>query len=178
MKTTGIVRRLDDLGRIVIPREYRKMHKIGLGDPMEIIALENGDIVLKKVDMSAELAEIAEGHLETLSADVPYTLLICDTNSWILGSGINRANFIGNSINSGILKAIRSRKLYNTVTNNDVEGIFMAESGFDYIGLAPVMGDSDCFGALVALSNSPIPETDMKLLKIVALLIGKSLQKY
>ena len=50
MKTTGIVRRVDDLGRIVIPREYRRAYEIEIGDPMEISADENGIITLKRVD--------------------------------------------------------------------------------------------------------------------------------
>ena len=58
MKTTGIVRRVDDLGRIVIPREYRRAYDIEIGDPMEITADENGIITLKRVDMGAEFKRV------------------------------------------------------------------------------------------------------------------------
>ena len=59
MKTTGIVRRVDDLGRIVIPREYRRAYDIEIGDPMEISADENGIISLRRVDTGAEYRKAA-----------------------------------------------------------------------------------------------------------------------
>lgn len=60
METNGIIRRIDDLGRIVIPREFRRLHGIDLGDPMEISATPNGEIIVKKADTSEELGKIAK----------------------------------------------------------------------------------------------------------------------
>ena len=60
METKGIIRRLDDLGRIVVPKEYRRMLKIELGDPLEIFTLSNGDIVLRRFDMSAAVKNEGE----------------------------------------------------------------------------------------------------------------------
>ena len=78
MRTTGIVRRVDDLGRIVIPREFRRAYDIGIGDPMEISADENGVITLKRVDMGAEFKRAADTAAEFLSEKFGWTVLACD----------------------------------------------------------------------------------------------------
>ena len=69
MKTNGIIRRIDDLGRIVIPREFRRLHGIDLGDPMEIVATADGEIIVRKADTSEELVKIASSLFVTAPSE-------------------------------------------------------------------------------------------------------------
>ena len=92
MKTNGIVRKVDGLGRIVIPREFRKLYKISLGDPIEISCLDGGEIVLRKMDMTLTLEELIAPALESLRAAAGGTVLVSNTDKWICGKVSWRKN--------------------------------------------------------------------------------------
>ena len=98
MKTNGIVRKVDGLGRVVIPREFRKLHKISLGDPMEISCMDNGEIVLRKLDMTLTLEELSSEAVRSLSEAVSGTVLVSNTEKWIGGSGKYKNQFAGKEL--------------------------------------------------------------------------------
>ena len=85
METKGIIRRLDDLGRIVVPKEYRRMLKIELGDPLEIFTLSNGDIVLRRFDMSAAVKNEGELAAAALENETGRTVLVADKTHFVAG---------------------------------------------------------------------------------------------
>lgn len=78
MRATGIVRRIDDLGRIAIPKEIRRAMKIKEGDPLEIFIDEDGGIVLKKYDIYADLYDVLEEAIEDITEDNPESEAIKD----------------------------------------------------------------------------------------------------
>ena len=95
MKATGIVRRIDDLGRIVIPKEIRKTMHIRESDPLEIFTERDGDIILKKYSPIGELGNSAQLYAESIAAQIPHTICICDQDCVIAAAGTNAKKLIG-----------------------------------------------------------------------------------
>jgi stage V sporulation protein T len=89
MKATGIIRRIDDLGRIVIPKEIRKTMHIRESDPLEIFTERDGDIILKKYSPIGELGNSAKLYAESIAAQIPHTICICDQDCVIAAAGPN-----------------------------------------------------------------------------------------
>ena len=78
LKATGVVRRIDDLGRVVIPKEIRKTLRIKEGDPLEIFTDKEGEVILKKYSPIGELSEFATGYAETLARTTGHIACITD----------------------------------------------------------------------------------------------------
>ena len=87
METNGIIRRIDDLGRIVIPREYRKALGFDVGDPMEICARDNGEVLIRKVNTGGELVKFGKKLLSAAYAETGGTVGLCDGEKWLLCYG-------------------------------------------------------------------------------------------
>ena len=87
MKATGIVRRIDDLGRVVVPKEIRRTLRIREGDPLEIFTDREGQVILKKYSPIGELSEFATGYAETLSKTTGHIACITDKDTVIAVSG-------------------------------------------------------------------------------------------
>ena len=178
MKTLGIVRRLDELGRIVIPREYRKTHRINIGDPLEITAMENGDIVISKVDSGVELTAVAKSAVENLNIELNCPAMVSDLNKFIVAQGSGKNAFSERELPHAITKMLKDRRTYNGLIDSESEGFKLSDTGFMYLSFAPVMGSEDCFGGIYLASNTPIPDSYLTTLRIAGRLIGESLQKY
>lgn len=170
MKYTGIIRRLDSLGRIVIPREYRKMNKINESDPLEIIALDNGEILIKKVDLSAELISASKQIISELVEQTGKTIMLSDTEKFLAGHGEESSTLTGTILSSKIQNLIDKRSSFIG------EGKDMGVDG-NYACIAPVYLE-DCFGALYILSDSEISIEHQNLLKVLAKVLGGMIQKY
>ena len=95
MKATGIIRRIDDLGRIVIPKEIRKTMHIRESDPLEIFTERDGDIILKKYSPIGELGNSAQLYAESIATQIPHTICICDQDCVIAAAGPNAKKLIG-----------------------------------------------------------------------------------
>lgn len=98
MKATGIVRRIDDLGRVVVPKEIRKILRIREGDPLEIYTGTTGEVILKKYSPISELGHIAEGFAETASTVLGMPVLVSDTDHFVAVSGIKKKDYIDKEI--------------------------------------------------------------------------------
>lgn len=169
MRTTGIVRRLDELGRIVIPREYRRLYSINIGDPLEIVAMENGDIVISKVSSESDLAALGRSACESLSSEFSLTAAVSNLKAFAVGAGSGKGALIGKELSPEHIKAIKDRR------SGITSGLMY---GFSYMAFAPVYGSSDVFGGIFLFSASQSDETKVASLKIAGKLIGDSLQKF
>lgn len=178
MKTMGIVRRLDELGRIVIPREYRKTHRINIGDPLEITALENGDIIISKVDSGSELRNAAVSAVENINIEFNCLAAVSDLNKFIVAQGTGKNAFIDRELPHALTKMLKDRRTYNGLIDNENEGFKLSDTGFMYLAFAPVMGSDDCFGGIFVASDTPVSDANLTTLRIAGRLIGESLQKY
>lgn len=92
MKATGIIRRVDDLGRIVIPKEIRKTLKIREGDPVEIFTDNQGQVILKKYSPIGEIENFAKAYAEAMSQIAGHRVLVTDREKVIAVAEIGRAH--------------------------------------------------------------------------------------
>ena len=110
MKATGIVRRIDDLGRIVVPKEIRRTLRIREGDPLEIFTDRDGEIVLKKYSPIGELSQFAGEYAESLAQTTGHLVLITDCDHVVTASGQGRKEFEGKPISRQLEEVISERK--------------------------------------------------------------------
>jgi bifunctional DNA-binding transcriptional regulator/antitoxin component of YhaV-PrlF toxin-antitoxin module len=164
MKNTGIVRRIDELGRIVIPMEYRKMHRINIGDPMEILATEKGEIMLKKIGLESEYINNASIVIDSILA--PFAILASDGLRWRVGAGPYRDRYIDKVINQRAVSSIATKKV---LVDKD-------ENGLDIV-LQPVIG-LDSYGVLMAINDKPFGEAEKATLIMVSNLIVRLTERF
>ncbi len=174
MKTTGIVRRVDDLGRIVIPREYRRIYDINIGDPIEITADDEGVITLKRVDVVSEFKRVSEGVTSFLSEQFGWTVLVCDKRKYIAGSGKKKNCFLDKELS---FRAARLVENVRAVVLSPSE-IFSEKTEFVSVRIEPVSGERGVIGALFVLAERPLDETDGKIIGLSARLVTNNMQKY
>ncbi|SEF79663.1 AbrB family transcriptional regulator, stage V sporulation protein T [Caloramator fervidus] len=183
MKATGIVRRIDDLGRVVIPKEIRRTLRIREGDPLEIFTDREGGIILKKYSPIGELSEFAKGYAEALQGQVNKPVLICDKDSIIAVAGVNKKEYIDKRISEDIEKVLAERK---TAVFNQKEGgkafalIKDEEDEASYTAqvIAPIIVEGESIGAVIIMSkeaNVTMGELEKKLAETAAAFLSKQL---
>lgn len=104
MKATGIVRRIDDLGRVVIPKEIRRTLRIREGDPLEIFVDRDGEVILKKYSPISELGDFAKEYAEALYDSLGHNVLVCDRDSIIAVAGVSKKEYLNKSVGDLIEK--------------------------------------------------------------------------
>ena len=112
MKATGVVRRIDDLGRVVIPKEIRKTLRIKEGDPLEIFTDKEGEVILKKYSPIGELSEFAAGYAETLAKTTGHIACITDKDTVIAVSGTSKKEFYEQGISEELEKIMDEKENY------------------------------------------------------------------
>ena len=154
MKATGIVRRIDDLGRVVIPKEIRRVLRIKEGDPLEIFTDHEGEVIFKKYSPIGELGNIASQYAETLHKTCSMDVVICDRNSVIAFSGVPKKDYADKSLSAGLEKIIESRTIYTH--SNEKEMIFVTPDTSDhFISCAmPIISEGDIAGCVISLSST------------------------
>ncbi len=112
MKATGIIRRIDDLGRIVIPKEIRKTMHIRESNPLEIFTEKDGSIILKKYSPIGEMGSNAQQCAESIASQLPHTVCICDQDSVIAAAGLMLKSYLENYYMKNQKKHCRNVKIY------------------------------------------------------------------
>ena len=120
MKATGVVRRIDDLGRIVIPKEIRKTLRIKEGDPLEIFTDKEGEVILKKYSPIGELSEFATGYAEALAKTTGHIACITDKDSVIAVSGGSKKEFLEQSLSKELEEIMENKEIYTSKDNNEI----------------------------------------------------------
>ena len=175
MESSGIIRRIDDLGRIVIPREYRKSLRIDLGDPIEITALESGEILLKKVDTSGELVKNAKKIISQVENEIDGTWLITDGETWLWGKGENKNAFISTPVNKWVRQAVKERK---TMIDEENSGELVGGSEHSYAVFIPAVANGDCYGGICVLGIKPFTIEQSALVSLLGKILGEFMNKY
>ena len=177
MKATGIVRRIDDLGRVVIPKEIRRTMRIREGDPLEIYTDGGGLVVFKKYSPLGELSAFAAQYAEALSGGTELAVAITDSDCFIAAAGMPKKDIIGREIPEGAEEIIAERKL---ITYNNDSGIALPlPSGERKIcAVAPIIAAGDIVGSvmLVSAAGKTATEGDVNLLKVAAAFLGKQME--
>ena len=110
MKATGIVRRIDDLGRVVIPKEIRRTMRIREGDPLEIYTDREGEVIFKKYSPIGEMQIFASQYAETLNKTCQLAVVICDRDAVIACSGISKKEYPDRKLSAEFETTQRTQK--------------------------------------------------------------------
>ena len=176
MKATGIVRRIDDLGRVVIPKEIRRTMHIKEGAPLEIFTDTEGGVIFKKYSPISEISDVTEHFADVLYRSVSTPVLISDRDHIISCAGVSKKDFLDRRISSDLEKIMEERQLYT----GDREKQLFPVDGIDYGAsiAAPIIGNGDILGAVVFLwgDGSKISPTEIKLAQVAASFIGKQME--
>lgn len=182
MKATGIVRRIDDLGRVVIPKEIRRTLRIREGDPLEIFTDRQGEIILKKYSPIGELGTFARQYAEALAQTSGHVVCIADRDQIIACAGGGKRELSGKAISKPLETVIHERK---TVTAGKSDKAFIpvvGESMDEYPGevIVPILSQGDAIGAVIVLkrdAKDKLGDTELKLAASAALFLGRQLEQ-
>lgn len=179
MKATGIVRRIDDLGRVVIPKEIRRTLRIREGDPLEIFTDREGEIILKKYSPIEELGNFAKEYAESLAQSAGHTTCIVDKDQIIAVSGGGKKELLEKHISLDLEKVINERNTHIAnrsdsnfvpITDDDIEM-------YNHELIAPIISEGDVLGAVVLLStDKKMGEVEGKLAQTAAGFLGKQME--
>ena len=179
MKATGIVRRIDDLGRVVIPKEIRRTMRIREGDPLEIYTDNDGEVIFKKYSPIGELSPFAAQYTDVLCKNVGFPVLICDRDHVVAASGVSRKEYLERRVSPVLEELMEGRKSF---TSSDSIGDFLPVEGLDRKAVVafPVIASGDITGAVILLENDAgdLPkETEIKLAQVAAGFLGKQMEE-
>lgn len=181
MKATGIVRRIDDLGRIVIPKEIRRTLRIREGDPLEIFTDREGEIILKKYSPIGEMMTFAKQYAESLSQVSGHIALIADRDQFIAVSG-GYKNLIGKGISKQLEERMESRETI-IATKSEKKFISIAEDvamDYEQEAITPIICEGDVIGAVILLENdskNKMGDVEHKLIMSAAGFLGRQMEQ-
>lgn len=174
MKATGIVRRIDDLGRIVIPKEIRRTMRIREGDPMEIFTSREGEILLKKYSPVGELGEFAATLAESMAQALGALVCITDRDYIIAVSGTGKKEFESKLLDEQLQKAIDQR-VYHVCGKDEKEYIKIIQdekSEYEKQAVATILSHGDSIGAVIILCKDNKTNSEETLLQVVKTAAG------
>lgn len=180
MKATGIVRRIDDLGRVVIPKEIRRTLRIRESDPLEIFTDREGEIILKKYSPIGELGNFAKEYAESLAQVAGCLVCICDHDQVIAASGSGSREYQGKRIHPQLDEVIADRgnacvkdKGFVKVTEDD-NGSYVAQA------YSTITAAGDSIGVVILMSREGekgFSETELKLAQAAAGFLGRQMEQ-
>lgn len=175
MKATGVVRRIDELGRIVIPKEIRKTLRIKEGENLEIY-IDNESIILKKYSSIHNLDEFAQKLTDTISNLLKKNIIITDSDSIVAISGELKKKYLGQKISDELETIIKKR---SQILEKNIKSIKISEieeaGSYTY---APIIANGDALGIVLILSKTePLSESEEQIVKIVANFLAKHLEQ-
>ncbi|NMB27210.1 MAG: stage V sporulation protein T [Tissierellia bacterium] len=182
MKATGIVRRIDDLGRVVIPKEIRRTLRIREGDPLEIFTDREGEVILKKYSPIGELNEFANEYCESLYETTGYTAIISDRDIIIAIAGGSKKEYLEKRVSPELEKIIESRNIYIARDSNKPIKLFYEDENPDeYTAqvIAPIVMQGDPIGTVILMSkdiDASIGEIEIKLVETAAGFLSKQME--
>ncbi len=156
MKATGIVRRIDDLGRVVIPKEIRRTLRIREGDPLEIFTDREGGVILKKYSPIGELTDFSKEYAESLQQSIGHIVLISDKDAFISASGVPKKDYIDRKISNELESIMEARKpVLLGEGSQKVIPLHTDEEVTEMTSqvVAPIIAEGDAIGAVIILSK-------------------------
>lgn len=182
MKATGIVRRIDDLGRIVIPKEIRRTLRIRESDPLEIFTGREGEIVLKKYSPIGEMSSFAKQYVESLAQVSGKISLIADRDQFIAAAGGGGKAFNGKGISRALEDAMERRETI-LATKGEKKFLEITDESTDSYAqemVAPIICEGDVIGAVVLLEiedKDKMGEVEKKLAQSAAVFLGRQMEQ-
>lgn len=184
MKATGIVRRIDDLGRVVIPKEIRRTLRIREGDPLEIFVDRDGEVILKKYSPIGELGDFAQEYADSLYETTGHLALITDRDAVVAVAGAPKKQWIDKPIPSIVEKVMEGRRPLllprpgeSTVAleeDDDQQWKFPSQV------IAPIIAEGDPIGAVILASlkeTTKMGDLELKLAETAAGFLAKQMEQ-
>ncbi len=177
MKNTGIVRRIDDLGRIVIPKELRKIMRLSEGDSLEIYRGQDNEIILKKHSTMNDMWSFANDYAYCLSKFLNTPILIFNLDKIIIAHGKNKNELLDLKIEKNLETALRKKAILKSNSINDTF-IQLPKSMNIYLSefISPIITNGDVIGGICCLSTQDLKESEESLIKLASNFIGKHLE--
>ena len=179
MKATGIVRRVDDLGRIVIPKEIRRTLKIREGDPLEIYTEKDGGVIFRKYSPMGDLLEFAAQICESIGANTGCIAAISDRDSVIALSGAPKRELMDKPNSNELFGLMEQRKSYRYAQGQAQIPVCDGVEKFHLGVAAPIICQGDLMGCVMLLleeDGKPLAEADQRLVQVVAEFLGKQME--
>lgn len=182
MKATGVVRRIDDLGRIVIPKEIRKTLRIKEGDPLEIFTDKEGEVILKKYSPIGELSEFATTYAETLAKTTGHIACITDKDSVIAVSGGSKKEFLEQPLSKQIEEIMENKEIYESSQNNEI-ALPITENDnnqrkYNAQVIYPIVSQGDVIGSVILISKdqtTKMGDSEYKVVQSAAGFLGSQM---
>ena len=184
MKATGIVRRIDDLGRVVIPKEIRRTMRIREGDPLEIYTDREGEVIFKKYSPIGELTSFAEQYADTLHKVCMMDVIICDRDVVIACAGVPKREYLDKTLSYELEKLMEGRSIY-THREGSEPMMPLNEAFAHYVSCAmPIISSGDIIGIVASLKtldgygkNNLSAEVENRLVSTAAGFLGRQLEE-
>lgn len=178
MKATGIVRRIDDLGRVVIPKEIRRTLRIREGDPLEIFVDRDGEVILKKYSPISELGHFATEYAEALFDSLRYPVVICDRDEIIALAGVSKKDYLKKDIGSEVEDAIGSRVTVFEKEASTIEIVKGLEEEIDSYCISPIIANGDPIGCVMIFSQDQekLSEIEQKVIETASSFLAKQME--
>lgn len=182
MKATGIVRRIDDLGRVVIPKEIRRTLRIREGDPLEIFTDREGEIILKKYSPIGELSTFAKQYAESLAQTLGCLVGVCDMDQVIASAGNGKKELQDKYISRQLEKQLSDRTQLSASAEEKkyipiVDG---EEESYEYEIISPIICEGDIIGGVILLSKDirkKLTELEQKMAACAAGFLGSQMEQ-
>lgn len=185
MKATGIVRRIDELGRVVIPKEIRRTLRIREGDPLEIFTDREGEVILKKYSPIGELSDFSKEYTESLHQSLNHIACISDKDTIIAVSGAGKRELLDKPISDELEMLMKNRE--KVMTNRGPNAKFYAittddEENNNYTSqvIVPILSEGDVIGSVILLSRengAKMSQTELKVAETAAGFVGKQMEQ-
>lgn len=181
MKATGIVRRIDDLGRVVIPKEIRRTLRIREGDPLEIFTDREGEIILKKYSPIGELGTFAKQYADSLGQVLGLPVCICDRDTVIAAAGGAKKEYLGKTISPDLERLIENRENQQAAAGDKKFVRIVEDDPEELAGetICPIIAEGDAIGAVVLFTRDvkfKMSEPEMKLALTAANFLGRQME--
>ncbi|MBQ7715833.1 MAG: AbrB/MazE/SpoVT family DNA-binding domain-containing protein, partial [Clostridia bacterium] len=176
----GIVRRIDDLGRVVIPKEIRRTMHIREGDPLEIYTDREGEVIFKKYSPIGEMQSFAAQYAETLYKTCSIAVAVCDRDAVTACAGISKKEYTDRKITAELDRIIENRTLYQA---NGHEDVFVVDGGAAKVSCAmPIITEGDITGCVASVYTDEVPkgitkDVETKLIQTAASFLGRQLEE-
>jgi AbrB family transcriptional regulator (stage V sporulation protein T) len=180
MKATGIVRRIDDLGRVVIPKEIRRTLRIREGDPLEIFVDRDGEVILKKYSPIGELGDFAKEYAESLFESTNHITMITDRDNIITLAGGSKKEYLDKQVGTLVENCMENRKTALETTPSEVEICKDLKEKYNSYVIAPIITGGDPIGAVILLTKDEsvkMGQMEVKMAETAAGFLGKQMEQ-
>jgi len=179
MKATGIVRRIDDLGRVVIPKEIRRTMRIREGDPLEIYTSRDGEVIFKKYSLLGGLEDFAVQLCETMSRSTGSICAVTDRDTVISVAGGSKRELMGKRITPELEQIMENRRIYQYTGEGNSIPVSDQTDKLTVSVAAPILSEGDLLGLVLFIAPSPdviTGDAEYKLAQTIAAFLGRHME--